>query len=104
MVTFTLSQSVWEFAKLSAMRASVVSVPMCQSATTFQYTRERAKGVPIMQLGVPMCQGHVNFSTSPTKRRTNLSTIFQNNFSIFEFFNYAQHLQISRIFGQFWKT
>ena len=49
--------------------------------------------MPINQLGVPTCQRRTNFSTSPAKRRTNFSTTFQKNFSIFEFFNYAQHLQ-----------
>ena len=43
---------------------------------------------------------NVNFSNSLTKRRNNFSTIFQKNFSILWFFNYAQYLQISRIFGQ----
>ena len=42
-----------------------------------------------------------SFSTSSAKSRTNFSTIFQTDFSIFEFFNHAQHFQISRIFEQF---
>ena len=70
MVTFALSQSVWEFAKslvIRAKRASVVYVP-------------RAKRVPI---NVPMCQSCANNSTLPAKGLTSFSSIFQNNFSIF---------------------
>ena len=39
-----------------------------------------------------------------TYQEANFSLIFPNDFSIFEFFNYAQYLPISRIFGQFQKT
>ena len=35
-------------------------------------------------------------STSSAKRGANSSTIFQKNFSIFEFFNHAYHFQISK--------
>ena len=49
-----------------------------------------AKSVPIIQPYMPSCQKHANFLT-----------LFQKNISIFELFNYAQYLQILRIFGQF---
>ena len=85
-----------EFAKSShmhVMRASVVYVPTCQ----------RAKNVPTSHFYVPTCQRLANFSTwcanvskgvpiystSPAKRRADISTIFQKNFLIFESSNYA---------------
>ena len=89
MVTFTLSQSVREFVKsraICSMCISVVYVPTCQTSADFPFLRAN---VPI---NVPMCQ------------RCNNDSTFQYNFSIFEFFNYAQYLRISRIFGQFQKT
>ena len=49
---------------------------------------------------MPTCQRRVNFSNW----RPNFSTIFQKNVSIFEFFNYARHFQISRIFEQSCET
>ena len=68
---------------------------------TCQITYQRAKGVLIIQLRVSTGQKHAYISTSPANRSTNFSTVFQKNFSVFQFFNYAQYLQISRIFGQF---
>ena len=76
------------------MRANVVYVPTCQKPASFSFVRanvpinlptcQRAKGVPIIQLGVPTTERRANFSTSPTKRRTNLSKefFFFWNFSI----------------------
>ena len=68
------------------MRANVVYVPTCQKPASFSFVRanvpinlptcQRAKGVPIIQLGVPTTERRANFSTSPTKRRTNLSKEF----------------------------
>ena len=92
-----------EFAKFETMRASVVCVPTCPHANVPKagqlliFTFQRAN-VPI---NMPTCQRPDNFSTSPAKRCTNLSTNFQKIFSIFEFFNHASHLQISRISEQF---
>ena len=81
---------VWsEFSKSHAMRASVFYVPTCQSAKSlptshfYVLTCQRAKGVSIVQLGVPTCQMRANISTSPAKRRTNFSTMFQKHFSVF---------------------
>ena len=51
MVAFTLSQSVWEFAKscaIRAMRASVVYVPTCKTRANFSFLR--ANGVPVIQV------------------------------------------------------
>ena len=86
MVTFTLLQSVWDFAKLRAIRtmcARLVHVPSCQLLIL---TCQRATGVPVIQLGVTTCQRRTNFSTSPAKRCTNFSTILQN---IFQFLNFS---------------
>ena len=101
MTAFTLSKSVWEFAKsrvIFAMRVSVVYVPTCKSRANVLFLRAN---VPI---NVQTCKRCANYSTLSAKRHTNFSTIFQKNFSIFEFFNYAQYLEISKIFGQFYKT
>ena len=74
-----------EFAKsraMRAMRASGVYVPTCQHANVSKAC-QRAKGVRIIQLGVPMSQRRPNFSTSLTKRRTNFPKDFLFlNFSI----------------------
>ena len=77
MVIFILSQSVWEFAKwraIPAMHAGVVDVPTCQKCPNFSCLRVNEPEV---------CQ----FFNFAAKRRTNFSTSFQKNFSIFEFFN-----------------
>ena len=98
MITFTLSKKAQEFAKscaTGAMRDSVVYVPTCKTRVNFSFLHAN---VPIK---VPTCQCFANYSNLPAKGRTNFSTIFQKNFSTFEIFNYQQHLQISRIFGQF---
>ena len=47
-----------------------------------------AKGVPIIQFDMPICQRSTNYSTSSAKRCTSFSTTFQRNFSTFEFFSY----------------
>ena len=91
-------QYCYEFAKLRVMRAiraSVVNVFSCQRANAPKVSQLRAtvlinlptcksaKGVPVIQLGVPACQHAKNgtsFSTSPAKMRT--------DFSIFQFFNF----------------
>ena len=89
MVTFALSQSVWEFAKLRAIRArraSVVYMPRAKCASTSQFY-------------LPTCQSCANYSIFPAKGFTNFSNIFQIISSVFEFFNYAQHFKVSRIFG-----
>ena len=60
MVTFTLSQSVYEFAKLRAMRvmrASVAYVPTCQTRANFSFL---CANVPV---NVSTCQSCANFST-----------------------------------------
>ena len=51
--------------------------------------RQCAKGVPNMpkacqfsNLACQRAKKRANFPTSPVKRRTNFSTIFQNNFSV----------------------
>ena len=98
MVTSELSQSAWEFANSCAIRtirATVVHVPTCKIHKDFSFLRAN---VPI---NVPTCQFCSNYSTLPAKGRTNFLAIFQKNFSTLEFFNYPQHLQISRIFRQF---
>ena len=77
--------------------ASMVSVPTCQTSAKFSFALVNRL------INVPTCQRCVNysiwlanvskgcyFSNSSAKRRTNFSVIFQKNFSIFEFFNYAQ--------------
>ena len=98
MTTFTLIKKAWEFAKSCATRAmgdSVVYVPTCKIRVNFSFLRAN---VPI---NVRTCQCCANCANLPAKGHTNFSTIFQKNFSTFETFNYPQHLQISRIFGQF---
>ena len=70
MVTFTLSQSVWEIVKSRAIRAMcaiVVYVPMCKRAKRVP-TCQRAKGVPIIQLGMWACQRRANFLPWCTNR------------------------------------
>ena len=57
-----------EFAKSRCIRASVVYVPTCQCANVSKacqfliFTCQRAKGVPVIQLGVPTCQSRANIS------------------------------------------
>ena len=70
MVTFTLSQSVWEIVKSRAIRAMcaiVVYVPMCKRSKRVP-TCQRAKGVPIIQLGMWACQRRANFLPWCTNR------------------------------------
>ena len=80
-----------EFAKSRAMRvirASVVKVPTCQRPN-----------VPIIVSTHLTCQRRANYSTW----RPNVPTCQKRaNFSIWRVnvFNYAELLQISRIFGQ----
>ena len=52
-----------------------------------QKTCQHAKGKQIIQLDVPKCQRYAYFST-----------IFQKNFSSFDFFNYANFKNIGAIF------
>ena len=76
MATFILSQSIWEFDKLYAIRAmcaNMVYVLMYQHARRVltshfyvpmcQLMWQHAKGVSIIQLGMPKCQKHAKFST-----------------------------------------
>ena len=65
-----------EFAKSRHMRASVVYVPrVCQLLI---FTCQRAKGMPIFQLGGQTCQKRsIFFSSLPAKRCANSPTIFQ---------------------------
>ena len=53
MVTFTLSQNVWEFSKSRTMSVSVVYVPTCQMRANFSFL------CPNMPINVPMCQRSV---------------------------------------------
>ena len=83
MVTFTLSQSEWEFAKSRAIRAmcaSVVYVPTCQTHANLSFLRAN---VPI---NVPTCQRCADYSTW----RTNVPKAYQ-------FFNY-----FSKELSNFW--
>ena len=65
MITFTLSQSVWEFVKLRAIRAMrlvwsmcpCVNLPMCQKRANFSFLRAN---VP---KNVPTCQRCTSYST-----------------------------------------
>ena len=79
MVIFTLSQSVWEFAKsrvIRAMRPSVVYVPTCKARVNFSFL------CAIVPINVPTCQWSANCLTLTAKGRTNFSTIFQKDFSV----------------------
>ena len=85
-----------EFAKsraMRAMRAIVVYVPASQKRANFSFLRvnvpinvptcQRAKGVPIIQLGVSRSQRRANLSTSLTKMHISFSKEFLFlNFSI----------------------
>ena len=91
MVTFILSQSVWELSRMPCVprRTNMVYVPTCQTSAKFSIVRVNVlMNVPTCQrsanysIGLPRCQRGANFSNSPAKNRTNFSTIFQNNFSI----------------------
>ena len=65
MITFTLSQSVWEFVKLRAIRAMrlvwsmcpCVNLPTCQKRANFSFLRAN---VP---KNVPTCQRRTSYST-----------------------------------------
>ena len=54
---------------LRNMRVTVVQIPTCQTRASFSFLRAnepmRAKGVPIIQFGVPTCQRCANVSTWP---------------------------------------
>ena len=63
MVTFTLSQRIWELNHLPY-------VPSCQRCANYSIWCPK----------VP--KAGANLSTSPAKRRINFSAVFQNNFSI----------------------
>ena len=63
MVTFTLSQRIWELNHLPY-------VPSCQRCANYSIWCPNVS------------KAGANLSTSPAKRRINFSAVFQNNFSI----------------------
>ena len=69
-----------------------VNVPTCQ---LYNLAFQRAKRVPIFQLGVPTCQRRVNFSTSPAKRSVNFSTSPDKRRANFSKVNFFQILNFS---------
>ena len=96
-----------KFAKSRAMCAMHAYVPKaCQH---FIFMCQRAKDVPFFKLVcqhaksmtfhfyVPNMLKTYHFSNWRAKRHANFSTILQKK----KYFNYGQHLQISRILGQF---
>ena len=90
-----------KFAKLLVIRTSMVYL-------------QHTKCMPASHFYIPTCQSHNNFSiwhanvpkacqffnwgASMTKSRPISQLFFKR---IFQFFNYAEHLYISRTFGQF---
>ena len=69
-------------AKFLFLRANVV----CQ---VFNLACQRVKACQSFKLASQRAKKPASFSASSAKRRANFSTIFQKNFSNFEFFNYA---------------
>ena len=110
MVTFTLSQSVWESTEsraLRTMRASVVYVSRCQLfifmcqrdneranvpkvCQLFNLAFQRAKSVLMFQLGMPTCQTALQFfilACQPAKRRAKfLNNLFTKCLGEFLYF------------------
>ena len=87
-----------EFAKLHPMHASVVceptssrvNVPSVPSVPRCQYRSQRAKHVPVVQLGVPICQKACQFFNFPYQKTYQFLIYFSKKcFSVFEIFKYA---------------
>ena len=103
MVTFALLQRVWELNRMPYVprRASMAHVPTCQTRANFSFVRinvlinvptfRRCANNSIWCANVPKRFQFVNFACQKAYQ-------FFNYFSK-GFFNYAQHLQTSRIFG-----
>ena len=111
MATFTLSQSLWEFAKSRDIRTSVVYMPTCQTRTNFSFLRatcqkicRRAKKCANVPKNMPTCLRCANFSTWRAKcvpilqfRLLKGVPIFQLFFKrIFQFFIFSIMLNICK--------
>ena len=83
MVTFRLSQSVWQFAKSLPMRASVVYVPTCQTRAHFSFlhanmpinvsTRQRCANYSTWRANMPKVSQFFNLTCQRPKRHANFS-------------------------------
>ena len=97
MVPFTLSQSIYEFAKSHAIRAmcaSVVYVRMCQSAKRVPTSNFLRANVPINVLTLQRCASYSTWCAKIPKANQFFNFVCQK---AYQFFNY-----FSKEFFKFW--
>ena len=105
MFTFTLSQSMWEFGKsrvIRAMRARGLRANVPSACQLPIFTCQRAKGVPIIQLGIHRGIGVPIFQFHLLKGLPIFQTFFKRTFQLLNFSimlnicKFQEYLGISR--------
>ena len=94
MVAFTLSQSIYEFARSSAMCARVVYVPMCQSAKRVPTSHFLCANVPINVLTSRRCANYSIWCANMPKGNQLFNFACQTTYKFFNYF--------SKEFFSFW--